>query len=207
MTFWEASDNFVTEKILGINKPEYDPKICGDKIYYLKLFQEWVTTDRDTILFWDLKEEVITNSIKRPNISTINDICEINHLRALLVSYNSNSVPEEKTLVLYQDNKQLSKLALGNPGSHSLCYNPSTQLVVSLGYQSIVSIYHIDVKTYDINSVAELKAHTSILTCVCNIPDTSMIISGDDIGFVKLWDLNYMRCLQSIKIAKNLQQI
>ena len=34
-----------------------------------------------------------------------------------------------------------------------------------------------------------------------------MIISGDDIGFVKLWDLNYMRCLQSIKIAKNLQQI
>ena len=45
------------------------------------------------------------------------------------------------------------------------------------------------------------------MTCVCNIPDTSMVISGDDIGCVKLWDLNYMRCLQSIKIAKNLQQI
>lgn len=34
-----------------------------------------------------------------------------------------------------------------------------------------------------------------------------MIISGDDVGWVKLWDLNYMRCLQGLKIAKNLQQI
>lgn len=34
-----------------------------------------------------------------------------------------------------------------------------------------------------------------------------MIVSGDDIGYLKLWDLNYMRCLQSIKIAKNLSQL
>jgi hypothetical protein len=34
-----------------------------------------------------------------------------------------------------------------------------------------------------------------------------MIVSGDDIGFLKLWDLNYMRCLQSIKIAKGLTQM
>lgn len=34
-----------------------------------------------------------------------------------------------------------------------------------------------------------------------------MIISGDDIGHVKLWELNYMRCLQGIKIAKSLTQI
>ena len=56
MTFWEASDNFSTEKVLGMNKPDYDPKSCGDKIYYFNLFQEWVTTDSDTIYFWDLKE-------------------------------------------------------------------------------------------------------------------------------------------------------
>jgi hypothetical protein len=34
-----------------------------------------------------------------------------------------------------------------------------------------------------------------------------MIVSGDDIGYLKLWDLNYMRCLQSIKIAKGLTQM
>lgn len=34
-----------------------------------------------------------------------------------------------------------------------------------------------------------------------------MIISGDDIGHVKLWELNYMRCLQGIRIAKGITQI
>ena len=56
MTFWEASDGFTTEKVVGMNKPDYDPKFCGDKVYYLEMFQEWVSTDKNTIYFWDLKE-------------------------------------------------------------------------------------------------------------------------------------------------------
>lgn len=55
ITFWEATDNFATEKILGANKSDWDPKLCGDKIYYLSLFNQWVTTDKDTIYFWDIK--------------------------------------------------------------------------------------------------------------------------------------------------------
>lgn len=55
--------------------------------------------------------------------------------------------------------------------------------------------------------ITQLQAHSSILTCVSNLPGTSMIVSGDDIGHLKLWDLNYMRCLQSIKIAKSLTQL
>lgn len=55
ITFWQASDNFMTQKILGVNKTEFDPKVCGDKIYYLNLFNQWVTTDHNTIYFWDIK--------------------------------------------------------------------------------------------------------------------------------------------------------
>lgn len=61
---------------------------------------------------------------------------------------------EEKILVLYQDGKQKSKLVLGNPGCHGICYNPSTQLVICLGYQSNISVYEIDSKTFDINLIA-----------------------------------------------------
>lgn len=85
-----------------------------------------------------------------------------------------------------------------------MCYNPVTQLVIVLGYQINISVYEIDPKTFDINLITELQAHTSILTCITNIPDTPMIITGDDIGHIKLWELNYMRCLQGIRIAKNL---
>lgn len=79
--------------------------------------------------------------------------------------------------------------------------------MICLGYQSNISVYEIDTKTFDINLVTQLQAHSSILTCAANLPGTSMIISGDDIGHLKLWDLNYMRCLQSIKIAKSLTQL
>lgn len=38
-----------------MNKADFDPKVFGDKIYYLNLFHQWATTDKDTIYFWDLK--------------------------------------------------------------------------------------------------------------------------------------------------------
>lgn len=77
-----------------------------------------------------------------------------------------------------------------------MLYNESTQLVVLIGYSILATVIQIDVKTFDINIVTQLKAHSSILTTICNIPNTAMIITGDDLGYVKLWDLNYMRCLQ-----------
>lgn len=30
-------------------------KACGDKIEYLNLFNQWITYDKDTIYFWDIK--------------------------------------------------------------------------------------------------------------------------------------------------------
>lgn len=57
-------------------------------------------------------------------------------------------------LILYQDGKQKSKLILGNPGCHAICYNPCTQLVVCLGYQSNICVYEIDAKTFDINLIS-----------------------------------------------------
>jgi len=73
---------------LGQNKNDFDMKACGVKIEYLALSNQWVTCDKDTIYFWDIKEEVVVKTIHREKSTLINDICEINHIRALLVSYN-----------------------------------------------------------------------------------------------------------------------
>lgn len=50
-----------------------------------------MTTDKNTIFFWDIKDELITKTIVKPNATSIHDICEVNHIRALLVSYNIES--------------------------------------------------------------------------------------------------------------------
>jgi hypothetical protein len=46
LVFWEASDNYETQKTIS--------KYFGEKIFYLRLFKEWVTTDKNTVYFWDL---------------------------------------------------------------------------------------------------------------------------------------------------------
>ena len=60
-------------------------------------------------------------------------------------------------------------------------------MIICLGYQSVVTVYEIDCQTYDIYVVKELKGHLSILTCISNIPNTPMILTGDDIGNIKVW--------------------
>ena len=116
-----------------------------------------MTTDKNTIFFWDIKEEVITKTIHKSSATSIHDICEINHIRGLLVSYNAENDSkagkackskfdkieknEEKILVLNQEGKPKSKLVLKKPGCQSLSYNLSTQLVICLGYQSNISVY------------------------------------------------------------------
>jgi hypothetical protein len=50
-------------------------KAFGDKIYYLNLFNQWITSDKDTIYFWDIKEELVSKIIHKDNSVLINDIC------------------------------------------------------------------------------------------------------------------------------------
>lgn len=37
---------------------------------------------------------------------------------------------------------------------------------------------------------------------MAQVPGTSSIITGDDCGFIRVWELNYMRCVQVIKLSK-----
>lgn len=55
ISFWELGDNLSTQKSIS--------KSFGDKIYYLKLFKQWITTDKNTIYFWDIREETISGKI------------------------------------------------------------------------------------------------------------------------------------------------
>jgi len=47
MAFWDYEDGFQTEKLIR--------KIIGDKLHYLPLLDEWVTTTQHSLYFWNLK--------------------------------------------------------------------------------------------------------------------------------------------------------
>lgn len=47
-----------------------------------------------------------------------------------------------------------------------------------------------------------LRGHKSIITCIDSIESNTLLITGDDLGEVRIWELAYMRCVQSIKLSK-----
>jgi hypothetical protein len=57
--FWEGGDNFTTEKIIP-------NKGYGDRIHFLELNNQWVTVSKNSLYFWDLKEEAVTRTIAIP---------------------------------------------------------------------------------------------------------------------------------------------
>ena len=72
-----------------------------------------------------------------------------------------------------------------------------------LGYKNSVPILQIDSTSFDLYPVDELKGHRSIVTSVTSI-GSSIVVTGDDAGIVRVWDLKYIRCLQVIKLAKEI---
>lgn len=79
MAFWDYRDGFQTEKLVR--------KVIGDRIYYLPLLDEWITTDNSSLYFWDLKEEKMKAQCGEPTATSVNDVKEVTHLRCLAVSY------------------------------------------------------------------------------------------------------------------------
>ncbi len=131
------------------------------------MFQEWITVDKTTIYFWDIKEETVSRKIVKEDSILINHICEIKHLRSLCVSYTSSN--DTKTLAVYFKNKLVSTYDLGCCGCHTLLYNNATQLIIALGYTSTLNIFEVESSCKSINLKKTLTGHTSIVTSVCEI--------------------------------------
>jgi hypothetical protein len=64
----------------------------------------------------------------------INDVCEINHLRCICVSYTMMN--DKKPFIVYKDGKQIVKYEMGSSGCHSLHYNIPSQMIITAGYHN-----------------------------------------------------------------------
>jgi hypothetical protein len=122
--------------------------VLGEKIFYLPLLDEWVTTTYNTINFWDLKMETIKLTHEETNATALHDIEEITHLRCLAVSYTMRD--EYKWLYIYRNDglKSGSKARLSHVGAQKIHYHRNTQTVLLLGSKTL-SVYQIDALSLD----------------------------------------------------------
>lgn len=89
-------------------------------------------------------------------------------------------------------------------GCHTLHYNINTQSIIRLGYNNFINIFEIDRLSGQIVNVGELEGHRSIVTAVTSIWETSVCVTGDDQGYIRMWDLAYMRCFQVIRLSREI---
>jgi WD40 repeat protein len=192
LVFWEGSDQFATQKDIPL-------KQRGDKVFYLPLLEKWLTADSSTLYFWNLKEETVSQTIRIPEALSILDLCELDHLKSICVSVLAAG--EQKLLAVYQQGRRKATIDLGSSGCHSLHYNRLTQSLVPLGYSNVVPVYSLQGQ-FDAELQFVLRGHKSIITCVDSLGHNTLMATGDDTGEIRIWELSYMRCVQSIKLAK-----
>lgn len=101
----------------------------------------------------------------------------------------------------------MARICLDSAGCHSLHYNRLTQGLIPLGYHNIVQVYTVEGNMFDVELKYVLRGHRSIITCVDSQQNGSLMITGDDIGEIRIWELTRMRCIQSIKLTKWLGQL
>lgn len=80
-------------------------------------------------------------------------------------------------------------------------------MIITAGYHNMLEVFEVENKTFSINLKKELKGHSSIVTCVSDIKNTNFILSGDDSGEVRIWELNFMKCIQVVKVSKYINDL
>ena len=173
--------------------------------FYLSILEEWATTNHNTIFLWDLKLEKIKAKISQINSTAINCIEEMCHLRCFAVSYTMKDL--HKWLIVYRNDglKVGSKLKLGLSGAQKIYYHKFTQTLLLVGNNTL-PVYQIDPQSYDLSLLADMEGHQSVITSVTDLGD-EFIVSGDDRGVLRIWNLSNLRCHQVLKIASALIEL
>jgi WD40 repeat protein len=182
---------------------------------------EWVTSDRTGALYsWDLvnhtikKTYQITESKKKhrdkdhSNKDSANTdymsskknilvLVEIEYLKLVAVATG------DKQITIYDLNKgeKIVGLNMSSGGVHQMKFFESYQVLLIAGYENTIPIFSITPKYNDMNILGRLVGHLSLVTAIEVVEGSPMVVSGDDNGCLKLWDIRTFHCLQTIELG------
>lgn len=93
-----------------------------------------------------------------------------------------------------QKPEMLPALNMVKGGVHQIKYFKSYQVLLVAGYENSIPIFKMTPKYYDMSVVGRLIGHLSIVTAIDCLENTPMIISADDNGCLKTWDVRTLQC-------------
>lgn len=81
---------------------------------------------------------------------------------------------------------------------HTLRYSEEYQILLSAGFEKRISLFEINTVFLDTSLKGELLGHESAITCFTLIKKSPMVVSADDKGKVKVWNIRNYKCMQTI---------
>ena len=122
----------------------------------------------------------------------IADICELTHLKLMAAS------SLDKQIIFWDLIFKVPTQILKMDGisAHSLCYAQDFRVMISAQYENSISVWSFE--GTDCCLLNRLVGHNAQITAISMIKDTPLLISSDEIGFMKTWDIRSMNCIQTI---------
>lgn len=159
---------------------------------YAEFCTTWVTADTESnIQVWNLEKETY-KALPKHHTKPIVDMKEVPQYKVIAVC------SLDKLIILWDIIKMhvVQEIKLESVSVHSLTYSVDFRVMFSAGYENNINIWAFD--TADCYHTGELNGHNAQVTAIEVIKDTPLLISADEIGFIKTWDIRNMTCFQTI---------
>ena len=74
---------------------------------------------------------------------------------------------------------------------HTIVYSTEFNLLLTAGYEPTATVWRFD-SSWDCYIGGRLTGHITLITGMAYIPDTPLIVTSDESGYMRVWDIrNY----------------
>ena len=165
------------------------------RIWALENSSKWVTTDKTNQLHvWNLENETPL-TLAKIHKEKIMDVIDVIRINAML----SSSL--DKTVIVWDLKDFEIRFSIDLKSSfsiHTLKYSYQHDLLFTASYETVIKIWHFD-SAIECTNIGSLKGHETMVTAIDLIQDTNYLISSDDFGCIKCWNLKNQTCLQTFR--------
>eukprot|EP01022_Parablepharisma_sp_SALTPOND_P013960 TRINITY_DN1875_c0_g1_i1.p1 TRINITY_DN1875_c0_g1~~TRINITY_DN1875_c0_g1_i1.p1 ORF type:complete len:1605 (-),score=125.67 TRINITY_DN1875_c0_g1_i1:9223-14037(-) len=187
LSFWDWVDTFGYEHSF-----KHDPNYTYINIWYVEYCKTWITLDSNNVLHkWDIYQET-SKKFPKGHDQIITDLVEIPTLPAVIAS----SLDKRVIIWDVKEIRMVMSLTLPTVSAHTLVYSNTFEVMFSAGFECEICMWTF-AKALDITLSKRLPGHNAQITALQIMDPQHILLSADEIGYIKSWDVLTLTCMQS----------
>lgn len=187
LSFFDWKDQFTYEHVI---KAKVDYSFTS--IWFVEYCNAWIALDPDNVFHkWDIYQETQIN-FPKVHQQVVTDFIEVLAIPAVIAS------SLDKKIVVWDMEQcvSLATLSIDTVSAHTLSYSPTFEVMFSAGYETEICMWTF-AKSLDITMSKKLTGHNAQVAALHILESQHILLSADDIGYIKTWDIATLTCIQS----------